>query len=124
MMVCVNELRRVKCYKAQILDPLVRLIAPFAPFISEEIWSFMGNATSVHLEEYPQHNEQYLVEDSIEYPICINGKKRGLHAFPADASQNLIKDTTLELDYVKKWVEGKTIRKVIVVPGRMVNVVV
>ena len=124
MMVCVNELRRLNCDKRKVLDPLVRLIAPFAPFISEEIWLHLGNNTSIHLESYPEHDEKYLVEDQIEYPICINGKKRGLESFAADASVNVIQESTLQLDYVQKWIEGKTVRKVIVVPGRMVNIVV
>ena len=124
MMVCVNELRKSKCNKREILGQFTRLIAPFAPFLSEELWSLLGHTSSVHLSTYPTHDEQYLVEDTISYPICINGKKRGLESFSADASREDIMEQVKGLEYVDKWLEGKPIKKVIVVPNRMVNIVV
>ncbi len=124
MMVCVNELRKLKCNKREILEPFVRLISPFAPFISEELWQQLGHKSSVHLSTYPQHDEKHLVEDTISYPICINGKKRGLETFAADTSRDDIIAQVKQLNYVDKWIEGKTIKKVIVVPNRMVNIVV
>ncbi len=124
MMVAVNELRKLKCNKRQILDPFVRLIAPFAPFVSEEIWTLLGNKNSIHHADYPAHDESYLVEDQISYPICINGKKRGIEEFAKNMSNDDISKIVLELDYVAKWIDGKTIKRVIVVPGRMVNVVI
>ena len=123
-MVCVNELRKIKCNKREILEPFVQLISPFAPFISEELWQQLGHETSIHLSSYPQHDEKHLVEDTISYPICINGKKRGLETFSADTSRDEIIAMAKQLDYVDKWTEGKTIKKVIVVPNRMVNIVV
>lgn len=123
-MVAINDLSKRKCNKKDILEPLVRLIAPFAPFMSEELWHKLGNDSSVHTVEYPQHKDEYLVEDSITYPIAINGKTRLTVDFPAGASKNELEKEALEMDDVKKWTDGKTIRRVIVVPGRMINIVV
>jgi len=123
-MVCVNDLRKMKCHKREILEPLVKLIAPFAPFTSEELWHALGNDGSVHHSTYPEFDESYLKEDSIEYPISINGKKRTAIDIPSDASKDEIEKIALANEVVQKWVDGKPIRKVIVVPGRMVNVVI
>ena len=76
MMVFVNEMKRLECYKREILMPALRLIAPFAPFISEELWYKTGNDKSIHKQSFPVYEEKYLAESVIEYPICINGKKR------------------------------------------------
>ncbi len=124
MMVCVNELRRMECNKRPILEPLVLLIAPFAPFVSEELWSLMGHETSVHLGTYPVHNEKFLIEETVSYPVCINGKKRGLEELDKGMSRSDMEAYVLQLDYVQKWIAGKKVRKVIVVPDRMINVVV
>ncbi len=123
-MVCVNELRKLDCHKKEILETLVVLIAPFAPHAAEELWHKFGNESSVHLGTYPIVNEDYLKEDTITYPICINGKKRATFDFASDASKEDMEAITRELEVVQKWAEGKSIRKVIVVPKRMVNVVV
>ncbi|MCB9322514.1 MAG: leucine--tRNA ligase [Lewinellaceae bacterium] len=123
-MVAVNELSKQKCNKNRILAPLVRLMAPFAPFMNEELWHRLGNESSVHLADYPVYEEKYLVEDSVTYPIAINGKTRMTVDFPSDASIKEVEKGALELEDLQKWIDGKTIRKVIVVPGRMVNIVV
>jgi leucyl-tRNA synthetase len=123
-MVAVNELRKLNCNKAEILLPLTRLLAPFAPHISEELWSLAGQRGSIHLEDYPTFNEEYLVEDSINYPLSINGKKRGTLDLPAGLDKESIEKAVMQTDIVQKWTEGKEIIKLIVVPGRMVNVVV
>ena len=123
MMIAVNELRKVKCNKTAILEPLVRLIAPFAPFISEELWHQLENSGSVHHATYPIHEEKYLVEDQVTYPICFNGKKREMHSFDAGLGKDDIEALVREFDYIEKWTQGNPIKKVIVVPGRMVNVV-
>jgi leucyl-tRNA synthetase len=123
-MICINDLRKLKSKNKHIVTQFTLALAPFAPFITEECWKFLGNEESVHLQEFPKHNDQYLVEDSIEYPICINGKKRGMASFGADLDKSTIEKTTLELDFVQQWLEGKTIKKVIVVPNRMVNIVI
>ena len=123
-MVATNDLSKMKCNKRAILTEMVRLLAPFAPHLAEELWAQLGQEGSVHHADYPQVNEKYLKEDSIDYPISINGKKRANAEFPADAKKEEIEAAAVQLDSIQKWIDGKTIRKVIVVPGRMVNIVV
>lgn len=123
-MVCVNELKSLNCNKKDILDPLARLLAPFAPFLSEELWEKMGNAGSIHHATMPIFNPQMLKEDSVEYPVCINGKKRDSIKLSADAAKEDIEAQVLALDTVEKWMEGKPAKKIIIVPNRMINIVV
>lgn len=124
-MVAVNDLKKINCHNQAILKDLVLLIAPFAPFISEQLWHDLGEEGSIHQKgEYPLHQEEYLVENSVTYPVCVNGKKRATATFAADASKQIIEETALQMEEVQKWIDGKTIRKVIVVPKRMVNIVV
>ena len=123
-MVCVNELKKISCNKKEIMIELTRLIAPFAPFMAEELWSKFEGTGSVHHSEYPKVNESFLVESSVVYPICFNGKKRDEMSFPADANPNEIENAVRSSSDLEKWMEGKEIRKVIVVPKRMVNIVI
>ena len=123
-MVATNELKKLKCNKQAILEPMVILIAPFAPHLAEELWSLLGHTTSVHEATYPVHDEKYLIESSITYPISINGKTRATADLPADASKEDLEAAALAVDSIQKWTEGKTIRKVIVVPKRMINIVI
>ncbi|MEM9546753.1 MAG: leucine--tRNA ligase [Bacteroidota bacterium] len=123
-MVCVNELRSQKCSKKVVLTPLVQLLAPFAPFLCEELWHELGNDSSVHHSQFPQYNEEYLKEDSIEYPVSVNGKKRASVMIPTDATKEEAEAIALALENVKKWIDGKEVRKVIFVPRRMINIVV
>ena len=123
-MVCVNELRKLRCNNMEIVMELTRLLAPFAPFIAEEMWHKLGGAGSVHHTVYPTHNESYLKESQITYPVCFNGKKRDEMAFDVDATPQQIEKAVLNNSDLDKWIEGKTIRKVIVVPKRMVNIVI
>jgi leucyl-tRNA synthetase len=123
-MVCVNELRRLNCNKVAILDPLVRLLAPFAVFISEEIWNKIGGHGSIHHATFPIFDNQYLVEDSILYPICINGKKRDEIYISTDESQQSIEKVVLELESIKKWLDNIPPKKIIIVKGRMINIVI
>lgn len=122
-MVATNDLSKLKSNKRAILQELVVLIAPFAPYISEEMWHRLGNTGSVHKAAYPEANEEYLKEDSITYPIAINGKTKTTIDFPADAKKEELEKTVTTLEAVQKYIDGKTIRKVIVVPGRMINIV-
>ena len=124
LMMCVNELRRLNTNKRAILEPLVALVAPFAPFLSEELWQLLGHSGSIHHTTFPQYQEEYLIEDTVTYPICINGKKRGEEVFAKDLPNQVMETFVRELDYVQKWAEGTQIKKVIVVPGRMINVVI
>lgn len=123
-MVCVNELKRLNCNKREILQPLVRLLAPFAPFITEQIWFDLGEQGSVHHSEFPVFDPACLESDAIEYPVSINGKKRDVISIPSTASQEEIQDIVLQSPMVQKWLEGQQPKKCIIVPGRMINLVV
>jgi len=123
-MVATNDLKKMGTNKRVILDPLVKLLAPFAPHVAEELWQRLGNEGSVTMVDFPKHDEQFLKEDSITYPISINGKKRMTADFPADMSKEDLEKTALAMEEMQKWIEGKEIRKVIVVVGRMINIVV
>lgn len=123
-MMCVNELKRLECNKKEILAELNILLAPFAPFITEELNKLLGNDMSVHVATYPIFNPSYLVQDTIEYPVCVNGKKRDLVSISAQLTPKEIQDLALTLDAVKKYVSGKELQRIIVVPGKMINLVV
>jgi leucyl-tRNA synthetase len=123
-MVCVNELKRLECNKREIMEGLVALIAPFAPFIAEELWSKLGKTTSVHHSAFPVCDESYLVEDNVVYPICINGKRKGELTFPNGADAATLEQMAMENDFVQKLLEGQAPKKVVVVPGRMINFVI
>ena len=123
-MVATNELTKANCNKREILEPMVRLIAPFAPHLAEELFQALGGSGSVHHAAWPASDEQYLVEDRITYPIAINGKTRLTLDFPAEASREDIEGAVRADAQVQGYLAGKAIRKVIVVPKRMVNFVV
>lgn len=123
-MICVNELSGLNCHKKEILEPLAVLIAPFAPHFAEELWHSFGHDTSVVDAAYPQHDDKYLVENTKKYPIAINGKPRTEMEFPLDKDKAEIEQEVLANEVVQKWMEGKTLRKFIYVPGKMINVVI
>lgn len=123
-MICVNELSALKCHKKTVLEPLLILLAPYAPHISEELWHEMGNKNTILDSSYPEHDEQYLKENAIRYPVAINGKTRTEVSFAADADNASMEKEVLQNEVVQKWLEGKTPKKVIIVKGRMVNVVI
>ena len=122
-MICINELTGLKCSKREILNQLVVLLAPFAPHISEELWEILGNTTSVCDARWPQLNEDYLKEDTVKYTISFNGKARYSMEFPADATNDVIQAAVLADENAQKWIEGKTPKKVIIVPKKIVNIV-
>lgn len=122
-MICVNELTSLKCNKKTILKELTILLSPFAPHIAEELWHNIGETNSICDAQWPVFDEQYLQEDVINYTISFNGKARFNIEFPADASKELIEKTALEHKNSQKWLEGKTPKKVIVVPKKIVNIV-
>ena len=122
-MICVNELTSLKCSKKAILEPLVVLLAPFAPHIAEELWHQLGHDTTVCDAEWPAYNEEYLVEQSVSYVISFNGKARYNLQLPVGISKEEAEKAALENELSQKWMEGKTVRKVIVVPGKIVNIV-
>src|SRR5690606_36437527 len=124
MMVAVNDLKKENCHKADILNPLVRLIAPFAPFLAEELWEMLGETASVHQARMPESASKYLIEDQVEYPLCVNGKKRTTAYFDTDMDQETLKTEARKVPELQKWLKDKTVLKVIVVPGTMINFVV
>lgn len=123
-MICVNELSTLKCSKKEILEKLVIVLAPFAPHVCEELWDTLGNTTSVCDAQWPAFNEEYLKEDVVNYTISFNGKARFTMEFPADAASDAIQAEVLADERSQKWTEGKTPKKVIVVPKKIVNVVI
>lgn len=123
-MICVNELSTLKCSKKEILEQLIITLAPFAPHVCEELWDTLGHTTSVCDAQWPAFNEEYLKEDVINYTISFNGKARFNMEFPADAASDAIQAAVLADERSQKWTEGKTPKKVIVVPKKIVNVVI
>lgn len=123
-MIAVGELAQQKCTSREVLQQVVVLLAPFAPHIAEELWHTLGNNTTVCDAQWPQYDEQYLKENSQILSISFNGKTRFTLEFPADASKEYIQETTLASEQAQKYLEGKQVVKVIVVPGRIVNIVI
>ncbi|MDW7695330.1 leucine--tRNA ligase [Flammeovirgaceae bacterium SG7u.111] len=123
-MVCANELGSLKCNKKEILEPLLVVLSPFAPHITEELWSQLGHTESITLALFPAFDESYLKEDAHEYPISINGKVRTKLSFGLDMSKEAIEKEVMANEVVQKWLDGKQPKKVIVVPKRIVNVVI
>ena len=123
-MVATNELGTLKCRKREILEPILILLAPFAPHISEELWHQLGNNESIHIANWPTHDPSLLIENSFNYPISINGKTRAQIEFNLTATEEEIKQTVLNHELVIKWMEDKPLKKFILVKGRIVNVVV
>jgi leucyl-tRNA synthetase len=122
-MICVNELSAQKCNSRSILEPLAILIAPYAPHLAEELWENVGHTTSVSIATYPMFEEKYLVENSKEYPISFNGKMRFTITLPSDISKEEIEAQVLSHEKTKAQLDGRTPKKVIVVPGKIVNIV-
>jgi leucyl-tRNA synthetase len=123
-MICCNELSSIKCNKRAILEPLVIALSPYAPHITEELWEKLGNSTSILNASFPAVEEQYLVENSFEYPISINGRVRAKMNFALDMPKEDMEKMVIASEIVQKWTEGKSPKKVIIVPGRIVNVVI
>lgn len=123
-MVCVNELQELKCNKKQILEPLIVLLSPYAPHICEELWHLAGNNESITYAQWPEFNADYLVENEFNYPISFNGKVRFNVMFALDKDIKEIENEVLANEQTIKYLEGKTPKKIIVVKGRIVNVVV
>ncbi|WP_288369467.1 leucine--tRNA ligase [uncultured Algoriphagus sp.] len=123
-MICVNELTALKCNKREVLEPLAVLISPYAPHIAEELWSLLGQNESITNAIFPEFKEEYLVESDFEYPVMINGKMRSKISLPLDLGKDEIEKAALADSNVQKWLEGKAPKKVIVVPGKIVNLVV
>ncbi|MDT0646931.1 leucine--tRNA ligase [Zunongwangia sp. F260] len=123
-MICVNELSAQNCNQREVLEPLAVLIAPYAPHIAEELWSKLGNSESVVTAVYPVYEEKFLVESTKNYPISFNGKMRFTMELPLDISKEEIEKTVLEDERSKSYLSEATPKKVIVVPGKIVNIVI
>ncbi len=122
-MICANELTSLKSNNRSVLTQFLICLAPFAPHISEELWHVSGNKNSICDAVWPELNEEYLVEDTFPYSISFNGKSRFVLEFPAEATKEEIEEVVLNHQNSQKWIEGKTPKKVIVVPKKIVNVV-
>jgi len=122
-MICVNELSTLKCSKREVLESLTILLAPFAPHIAEELYRVLGHQTTVCDAAFPVCNEAHLVESSVKYPISFNGKVRFTLELPADMPKDLVEKTAMENEQTIKQLAGATPKKVIVVPGKIVNIV-
>lgn len=122
-MICINELQGLKTASREVLQPLLILLAPFAPHIAEELWHAIGEETTIVATQWPEYDEKLLVEDSFKYPVSFNGKTRFTIELPRKASQDEIREAVLSADEAQKWLEGKTPKKVIIVPGRIINIV-
>ena len=122
-MVAVGELAQQKCRSARVLEPLVVLLSPFAPHVCEELWHLMGHTTTVCDATWPQWDEAYLKEDTVTMPVSFNGKTRFTVDVPADATKEAVEQAALGAEQAARYLEGMQVVKVIVVPGRIVNVV-
>lgn len=123
-MIATNELTDLKCHKRKILEPLLILLAPYAPHIAEELWNLLGHAGSVLDASYPVFEEKYVKETSKAYPVAINGKTRAELTLALDATQEQVEALVLQDATVQKWLEGKQPKKIIYVKNKMINVVV
>ena len=124
LMITVNELSRKKCNKREILEPLLIVLSSFAPHISEELWSRLGNNESISLSNYPKYNDEFLTEDIFEYPIMINGKLRTKIKFDINIEEKEIKSEVISNEIITKWTENKKIKKIIFIPKKIINVVI
>jgi leucyl-tRNA synthetase len=122
-MICVNELTELKCHKKEILQDLVVLLASYAPHIAEELWEVLGNPSGISSAVFPEFKEEYIQENSFEYPVSFNGKMRFKLELSKSLSVQEIEKLVLAEDRTGKWTEGKQIRKVIIVPNKIINVV-
>ena len=123
-MICVNELTSSKCSKREILEQLLVVIAPFAPHVAEELWETLGHTTTICDASWPAYNEEYLKEDTVNYTISFNGKARFNLQFAADATNEEIEKVVLADENSKKYIADKTVKKIIIVPKKIVNIVI
>jgi len=123
-MICVNELTSMKCRAREVYEPLVVLLAPFAPHIAEELWHVLGHDTTVCDAQWPTWNEDYLKESTVKYTVLFNGKPRYNIEVPAGTAQDEVQRIALSDAGADRWLDGKQPKKVIVVPGKIVNVVI
>ena len=121
-MICLNELG--ECNKREVLEPLTVLLAPFAPHIAEELWETLGHTTSVCTASYPAYDEKHLAQSAFEYPVSVNGKLRFKKEYATSMTPAQIQADVVTQPEAQKWLEGKAPKKVIVVPGKIINIVI
>ena len=122
-MICLNELTTLRCRKRAVLEPLLILLAPFAPHIAEELWHALGHTTTICDAAWPSYNEQYLIETTVRYAVSFNGKTRFNLELPADLDRASIERAALGHDAAAKWIGDKTPKKIIIVPNKIINIV-
>lgn len=122
-MICVNELQTLKCRKKAILEPLTRLLAPFAPHLTESCWQLLGGEGSVHLASFPTFEERYLVDDTFDYPVQENGKMRFNITLPKQGSKEELEQLAMQDEKMQQFLSTRQMKKIIVVPGRIINLV-
>ncbi len=123
-MVCVNELTTLNCNKREILEPLTIILAPYAPHITEELWSLLGNKQTIFNAKWPKHKDEYLVESTFTCPVSFNGKTRFMLDIPLNLPQAEVEKIILANENTQKYLEGKQPRKIIIVPNKIVNIVI
>jgi len=123
-MICVNELTALKANKRGVLEPLAILVSPYAPHIAEELWSLLGHTSSITGATFPEFREEHLIESNFEYPVMINGKLRAKLNLSLSLTKEEIEKEAMADETVQKWLEGNTLKKVIIVPGKIVNLVI
>ncbi len=124
MMICVNELSDLKCNKREILEPFTLLLSSYAPHISEELWQLLGHNESICYEPFPVFEEKFVTENSFNYPVSFNGKTRFTLELPIDMDIKEIEAKALAAEESQKWLEGKTPKKIIIVPKKIINIVI
>ena len=122
-MICVNELSQLKCRHRAILEPLAIIISPYAPHIAEELWSQLGHEGSIATVDFPVFEEKYLVESEKEYPVSFNGKMRFTIKLPLDLTAAQIEEIVMKDERTIAQLAGNTPKKVIIVPGKIINLV-
>ena len=122
-MICVNELTELKCNKREILEPLTLCLAPFAPHIAEEVWKLCGHTQGISFAPFPKWEEKFLTESVFEYPVSINGKTKFKISYPSAMEKQLVEKEILLAPDLAKYIEPAAVKKVIVVPNRIINVV-
>jgi leucyl-tRNA synthetase len=123
-MICVNELTQLKSHNRSLLQQLIVVLSPFAPHVTEELWHTLGCTGSINDAQWPAFNEEYLKEDSVTYAVSFNGKARFNITVPADMDAKAVEATALASEQAARWIDGKTVKKVIVVPRKIVNIVI
>jgi leucyl-tRNA synthetase len=124
LMIAVNEMEKTESISRTQFELLLKILAPFAPHITEELWSELGNKKSIHISEWPIYDPKLIQDDDVRIIVQINGKMRGSFNASKDTSQQSLENTAKALPEIQKWLDGKTIKKVVVVPNRLVSIVV